>query len=80
MPDTKDKTAGSDESYTVKLLISAVHAALNELAEAIRLYGKNDFRTGQLYAYAECLEILQLCPSFRIPELDYDVEKRYDIR
>lgn len=70
----------NDELYTVRLLITTIHTDLEELIEAARLYGESDFRKGQLYAYAECLEILQLCPSFRSSELDYDIEKRFNIK
>lgn len=69
----------NDELYTVRLLIATIHASLEELIEAPSVRRKR-FRKGQLYAYAECLEILQLCPSFRSPELDYDIEKRYGIK
>ena len=70
----------NDELYTVRLLIATIHSDLEDFLDAARLYGENDFRKGQLYAYAECLEVLQLCPSFRSPELDYDIEKRYEIK
>ena len=33
----------------------------------------------QIYAYLECLEILQGCPEFRKLGLDYDIEKRFPL-
>ncbi len=69
-----------NERQIIKYLISVIHLSLQELAEARRVYGENNFRTGQLYAYAECLEILQLCPAFRARELNYDIELRYNIK
>ena len=38
-----------DELYTVRLLITTIHTDLEELSEAARLYGENDFRKGQLF-------------------------------
>lgn len=53
---------------------------MQELAEANALYGESDFRTWQIYAYTECLEVLQLCPPFRATYFNYDIEKRYPIK
>ena len=66
----------NDELRAVKFLIDIIHTDLTELAEAVRLYGENDFRRGQLYAFAECPEVLQLFPAFRSAGLDYDIERR----
>ena len=70
----------NDELRAVKFLIDIIHTDLTELAEAGRLYGENDFRRGQLYAFAECPEVLQLFPAFRSAGLDYDIEKRFNIK
>ena len=69
-----------NEKQVIKHLINVIHASLQELNEANNLYGDNDFRTGQIYAYAECLEVLQLCPIIRSTYLNYDIEKRYPIK
>lgn len=39
------------------------------------MYEENDLHTGQIYTYAECLEVLHLCPTFRATYLNYDIEK-----
>ena len=70
----------NDELLAVKFLIDIIHTDLTELAEVVRLYCENDFRRGQLYAFAECLEVLQLFPAFRSAGLDYDIEKRFNIK
>ena len=36
----------NDELRAVKFLIDIIHTDLTELAEAVRLYGENDFRRG----------------------------------
>ena len=60
---------------TLKVLIQTIHLNLQELTETKS--APNDFCLGQIYAYVECLEILQLCPSFRNLGLDYDIEKKF---
>mgnify|MGYP005762635003 FL=1 len=70
----------NDELRAVKFLIDIIHTDLTELAEAVRLYGENDFLRGQMYAFAECPEVLQLFPAFRSAGLDYDIEKRFNIK
>ena len=66
-----------DEHSAVANLIRTIHTALEELAEASLSDGENDFRRGQKYAYAECLEVLQQCPALRRTFLNYDIEKRH---
>ena len=62
---------------TLKALIRTIHLNLQELTETKNV--PNDFCFGQIYAYVECLEILQLCPSFRNLGLDYDIEKKFPL-
>ena len=62
---------------TLKTLIRTIHLNLQELTETKSV--PNDFCLGQIYAYVECLEILQLCPSFRNLGLDYDIEKKFPL-
>ena len=62
---------------TLKALIRTIHLNLQELTETKN--APNDFCLGQIYAYVECLEILQLCPSFRNLGLDYDIEKKFPL-
>lgn len=69
-----------DEIHTVIYMISVIQSDMNELAEAERLEPHSDFRTGQMYAYAECLELLQLCSTFRDFGLDFEIEKRYPLK
>ena len=69
-----------NEKQVIEHLINVIHTSLNELTESNTLYWDNDFRMGQKYAYAECLEILQLCPIIRSTYLDYNIEKRYPIK
>ncbi len=40
----------ADENQVIEHLINVIHTSLLELAETDSLYGKNDFRTGQIYA------------------------------
>ena len=65
------------ERQTLETLIQTIHLNLQELTETEN--AANNFCLGQIYAYVECLEILQLCPSFRSLGLDYDIEKRFPI-
>ena len=69
-----------NEKQVIKHLINVIHTSLQELNEANNLYGDSDFRTGQIYAYAECLEILQLCPIIRSTYLNYNIEERYPLK
>ena len=62
---------------TLKTLIRTIHLNLQELTETKSVL--EDFCLGQIYAYVECLEILQLCPSFRNLGLDYDIEKKFPL-
>lgn len=62
---------------TLKALIRTIHLNLQELTKTKNT--PNDFCLGQIYAYVECLEILQLCPSFRNLGLDYDIEKKFPL-
>ena len=62
---------------TLKPLIRTIHLNLQELTETKSV--PNDFCLGQIYAYVECLEILQLCPSFCNLGLDYDIEKKFPL-
>ena len=62
---------------TLKALIRTIHLNLQELTKTKN--APNDFCLGQIYAYVECLEILQLCPSFRNLGLDYDIEKKFPL-
>lgn len=66
----------ADENQVIEHRINVIHTSLLELAEADSIYGKNEFRTGQIYAYAECLEVLQLRPTFRTAYLNYDIKNR----
>ena len=62
---------------TLKVLICTIHLNLQELTETKSV--PDNFCLGQIYAYVECLEILQLCPSFRNLGLDYDIEKKFPL-
>ena len=69
-----------NEKQVIEHLINTIHTSLRELAESNKLYGENGFRTGQIYAYAEYLEVLQLCQTFRAIHLNYNIEKKYYIK
>ena len=69
-----------DEKQIIEYLIYVIQVSIEELNRTNRLYSKNDFCTGQLYAYVECLEVLQLCPLIRTHYLNYDIEKRYPLK
>lgn len=69
-----------NEMQVIEHLIDIIQTSLEELNEAKQLYGENGFCTGQIYAYVECLEVLQLCPTIRLYFLNYDIEKRYSIK
>ena len=62
---------------TIRYLIQTAHFSLQEIYET--LPDISDFALGQIYAYLECLEILQCCPDFRKLGLDYDIEKRFPL-
>lgn len=69
-----------DEKQIIEYLIYFIQVSIEELNQTNRLYSKNDFCTGQLYAYVECLEVLQLCPLIQSKYLNYNIEKRYPIK
>ena len=69
-----------NEKQVIKHLINVIHTSLQELTESNNLYGDSDFRTGQIYAYAKCLEVLQLCQKIRLTYLSYNIEKRYPLK
>lgn len=60
---------------TIRRLIQTAHFSLKEIYDTQP--DISDFALGQIYAYLECLEILQCCPDFRKLGLDYDIEKRF---
>ena len=70
----------SEETQAIDRLICVIHTELNELSQARRAREENDFCLGQMYAYTQCLEVLQLCPSIRSSRLNYDIEKRYPLK
>ena len=69
-----------NEEQVIEHHINVIHISLQELAKSNNLYRENNFHTGQLYAYEECLEILQLCSPFRTAYLNYEIEKRYPLK
>ena len=69
-----------NEKKVIEHLINVIHTSLQELTQSNDLYGDSDFRTGQIYAYAECLEVLQLCHLIRSTYLDYNIEERYPLK
>ncbi len=62
---------------TIRHLIQTAYFSLEEIYET--LPDISDFALGQIYAYLECLEILQCCPAFRKLGLDYNIEKRFPL-
>ena len=62
---------------TIRRLIQTAYFSLEEIYET--LPDISDFALGQIYAYLECLEILQCRPDFRKLGLDYDIEKRFPL-
>ena len=69
----------TDEKQTIKRLLETIHSSLKEIYESGKEYVE-DFALGQIYAYVECLEILQICPAFRQCGLNYEIEKRFPVR
>lgn len=65
----------NSERRIVNLLIRNIQHSLHELYMA----APTDFTAGQMYAYAECLEILQLCPALRKRFLRYPIEERFPL-
>lgn len=68
----------TNEKQTIRRLIQTIHESLQESYDSGRQKSE-DFALGQVYAYVECLEILQSCPTFRTIGLDYEIEKRFPI-
>ena len=62
---------------TIRRLIQTAHFSLKEIYDTQP--DISDFALGQIYAYLECLEILQGCPAFRNLGKDYDIEKRFPL-
>lgn len=68
------------EDSTIEQLIETIQIGLEENYEAKQEQDKNsEFLRGQIYAYVECLEILQQCRSIRERKLNYDIEKRFPL-
>lgn len=63
----------------IRLLVNTIHTTLQELYEARTDSAQNDFAVGQIYAYVECLEILQLCPALHSHLLNYDIEQKFPL-
>ncbi len=60
---------------TAAELVRHIDRALRELYET----KPNEFEKGQIYAYVECLEVLQLNRGIRASLLDYDIEEKYPL-
>ncbi len=73
------KHAFLQEQETVRLLIGTIHDALQEIFAVKAASPAREFLRGEIYAYVECLEILQLCPRFCALGIDYEVEKRFPL-
>lgn len=65
------------ERQTIQLLIDSIQNALDDLTSADEI---NEFQRGQLYAYVECLEILQLYPKSSKLGIDYDIETKFPLK
>lgn len=68
----------TNEKQTIRQLIRTIHESLREIYDSGREKSE-DFAIGQVYAYIDCLEILQSCPAFRKLGLNYEIEKRFPV-
>lgn len=68
----------TNEEQAIRRLIRTIHVSLEDIYESGRERCE-DFALGQIYAYVECLEILQLSPKFRKMGLDYEIETQFPI-
>jgi hypothetical protein len=57
-------------------LITTLTQNLEEIGSQQR---QTPFALGEVYAYTECLEIIQMWKKAKFYGLDYDLEKRYKI-
>ncbi len=57
-------------------LITTLTQNLEEIGSQQR---QTPFALGEVYAYTECLEIIQMWKKAKFDGLDYDLEKRYKI-
>lgn len=57
-------------------LITTLTQNLEEIGSQQR---QTPFALGKVYAYTECLEIIQMWKKAKFYGLDYDLEKRYKI-
>lgn len=57
-------------------LITTLTQNLEEIGSQQR---QTPFALGEVYAYTECLEIIQMWKKAKLYGLDYDLEKRYKI-
>lgn len=57
-------------------LITTLTQNLEEIGSQRR---QTPFALGEVYAYTECLEIIQMWKKAKFYGLDYDLEKRYKI-
>ena len=64
-----------NSEHTIIHLISLLTHHLNELAA----HPRNNFIHGEMTAYVETLEVLQLWSQASTHGLDYEIEKRYPI-
>lgn len=65
----------NDIKETAVLLIQNICLSLQELHSS----SLTEFTVGQIYAYTECLEILQLCPVLQKDYIDYCIEQKFPL-
>ncbi len=65
------------ERETLEALVRTICLSLEEIYEAGGT--KRDFLTGQIYAYVECLEVLQGCAEIRRELLNYEIEEKFPL-
>lgn len=65
------------ERETLEALVRTVCLSLEEIYETD--VAEKDFLTGQIYAYVECLEVLQGCATIRRELLNYEIEEKFPL-
>ena len=68
----------TDERRALERLVRTICLSLEEIYEA-KGEVVTDFLIGQIYAYVECLEVLQGCATIRREFLNYEIEEKFPL-
>lgn len=68
-----------NKKSTEQVLIDLINTLTENLEEIALQPKQSPFALGEVYAYTECLEIIQMWKKAELYGLNYDLEKKYKI-